>query len=167
MRKMFSKNFRKTYHKELEICLYLSIFSKEISQLTDWQTNKNSELFEPVYKHPRNVSKRFQQDILSRTKDIKQFSQLLTHTHTQTERHTHTQIDRQSGIFRPERSQCIQSMKWLDVIKCADCPTLKESCERRPNCLARCKAPAVGLSAFKNRFDEQWERHLWPGLMLI
>ena len=31
-----------------------------------------------VYKHPRNVPRRFQKDISYRTKDIKQFSQLLT-----------------------------------------------------------------------------------------
>ena len=37
---------------------------------------------ELVYKHPRNVSKRFQKDISSRTKDIKQFSQLITHGRT-------------------------------------------------------------------------------------
>ena len=36
-----------------------------------------------VYTHPKNVSKRFQKDISSRTKDIEQFSQLTTHTHTQ------------------------------------------------------------------------------------
>ena len=35
-----------------------------------------------VYKHPRNVSKRFQTEISSRTKDIKQFSKLYTHGHT-------------------------------------------------------------------------------------
>ena len=37
---------------------------------------------ELVYKHPRNVSKRFQKDISYRTKDMKQFSQLRTQTHT-------------------------------------------------------------------------------------
>ena len=35
-----------------------------------------------MYKHPRNVSKRFQKNISSRTKDIKQFSQLYTDTQT-------------------------------------------------------------------------------------
>ena len=42
---------------------------------------------EIVYKHPRNVSTRFQKDISSRTKDIKQSSQLLT------QEHTHIQMD--------------------------------------------------------------------------
>ena len=37
---MSSKSFKKTYHLELEISLYLSNFSKEVSQLTDWQTYK-------------------------------------------------------------------------------------------------------------------------------
>ena len=34
------KNFRKISHTELEISLYLSNFSKKVSQLTDWQTYK-------------------------------------------------------------------------------------------------------------------------------
>ena len=34
------KKFRKIYHPELEISLYLSNLSKEVSQLTDWQTYK-------------------------------------------------------------------------------------------------------------------------------
>ena len=38
-----------------------------------------------------------------------------THRHTHTHRHTDTQTGRQPGIFRPERSQYIQSMKWLNV----------------------------------------------------
>ena len=42
---------------------------------------------ELVYKHPRNVSKRFQKDISSKTKDIKQFSQLFTHANTDTVTH--------------------------------------------------------------------------------
>ena len=50
------------------------------NRLTDLQKNLND--LELEYKHPRNVSKRFQKDISSRTKDIKQFSQLITHTHT-------------------------------------------------------------------------------------
>ena len=32
------KNFRKISHTELELSLYLSNFSKKVSQLTDWQT---------------------------------------------------------------------------------------------------------------------------------
>ena len=54
-------------------------FIKEVNQekdLTDIQ--KISNYLELVYKHTRNVSKRFQKDISSRTKDIKQFSQLTT-----------------------------------------------------------------------------------------
>ena len=39
------KNFRKISHPELEISLYLSNFSKKVSQLTDWQTYTNLELF--------------------------------------------------------------------------------------------------------------------------
>ena len=34
------KNFRKISHTEPEISLYLSNFSKKVSQLTDWQTYK-------------------------------------------------------------------------------------------------------------------------------
>ena len=35
---MSPKSFRKIYHPELDISLYLCNFSKEVSQLTDWQT---------------------------------------------------------------------------------------------------------------------------------
>ena len=35
------EKIRKISHPELEISLYLSNFSKEVSQLTDWQTYKN------------------------------------------------------------------------------------------------------------------------------
>ena len=37
------KNFRKISHSELEISLYLSYISKEVSQLTDWQAYKKQE----------------------------------------------------------------------------------------------------------------------------
>ena len=37
---MSPKNFRKISHSELEICLDMSNFSKEVSQLTDRQTHK-------------------------------------------------------------------------------------------------------------------------------
>ena len=37
---MSPKIFRKVTHPELEISLYLSNFSKEVRQLTDWQTYK-------------------------------------------------------------------------------------------------------------------------------
>ena len=36
------------------------------------------------------------------------------HTDTQTDTHTDTQTDRQPGIFGPERSQYIQSMKMTE-----------------------------------------------------
>ena len=51
-----------------------------MNRLTDIQDIQH--YLELEYIHPRNVSKRFQKDILSRTKDIKQFSQLTTDTHT-------------------------------------------------------------------------------------
>ena len=35
---MYPRKFRKIYLPELEISLYLYNFSKEVSQLTDWQT---------------------------------------------------------------------------------------------------------------------------------
>ena len=38
------KNFRKISHTELEISLYLSNFSKKVSQLTDWQTYKKFKI---------------------------------------------------------------------------------------------------------------------------
>ena len=37
---MSPKNFRKISHSGPDICLYLSNFSKKVSQLTDWQTYK-------------------------------------------------------------------------------------------------------------------------------
>ena len=51
-----------------------------MNRLTDIQEIGN--YLELVYKHPRNVTKKFQKDISSRTKDIKQFSQLTTHRQT-------------------------------------------------------------------------------------
>ena len=56
-------------------------------------------------KHPRNVSKRFQKDISSGTKDIKQFSQLITHTHTQTHTHTDTRTSVNLELTPPEVGQ--------------------------------------------------------------
>ena len=54
---MSPKKFRKISHPELEISLHLSCFSKEISQLKDWQTYKKIQNYlEKVYQHPRNVS---------------------------------------------------------------------------------------------------------------
>ena len=38
-------NFRRIYHTELEISLYLSNFSKRVSQQIYWQRYKKSELF--------------------------------------------------------------------------------------------------------------------------
>ena len=49
---MSPKNFRKISHQELEISLYLSNFSKEVSQLTDWQTYKK---FENIRNKCRNI----------------------------------------------------------------------------------------------------------------
>ena len=60
----------------------------EMNRMTDIQEIQNH--LKLVFKHPRNVSKRFQKDISSRTKDIKQFSQLTTHRHTH--RHTDGQV---------------------------------------------------------------------------
>ena len=40
IQEMSPKHFRKISHPEVEISLYLSIFSKKVSQLTDWQTYK-------------------------------------------------------------------------------------------------------------------------------
>ena len=42
---------------------------------------------EKVYKHIRNVSKKFQKDFSSRTKDIEQFSQVGTETRNHTPKH--------------------------------------------------------------------------------
>ena len=50
-----------------------------MNQLTDIQEILN--YFELVYKYPRNVSKRSQKDISTRTKDNEQLSQLITDKH--------------------------------------------------------------------------------------
>ena len=50
--------------------------SKPTNIMTDMQYIQN--YLEQLYKHPRNVSKNFQKDISCGTKDIKQFSQLMT-----------------------------------------------------------------------------------------
>ena len=49
---MSLKNFRKISHTELEISLYLSNFSKKVSQLTDWQTYKK---FRTIRKSCTNI----------------------------------------------------------------------------------------------------------------
>ena len=54
-----------------------------------------------VNKDPGNVSKRFQKDISSRTKDIKQFSQLMTDT--QKHRHAETHTDMSKSRADPTR----------------------------------------------------------------
>ena len=59
-----------------------------MNRQTDIQEFQN--YLEIVYKHPRNVSKRFQKDIYSRTKDMKQFSQLTMDTHTDARTDTQT-----------------------------------------------------------------------------
>ena len=64
--------FRKIYHPGQEISLYWPNFSKNISQLTDKQT-KNCDYLEIVYKDPRIVAKKFQEDVSSRTGDIHTF----------------------------------------------------------------------------------------------
>ena len=46
------KNFRKISHPEVEISLYLSIFSKKVRQLTDWQTYKK---FRIIWNLSRNI----------------------------------------------------------------------------------------------------------------
>ena len=58
-----------------------------------------------MYKHPQNVSRRFQKHISSRTKDIKQFSQLMTHEHT----HTHTSVNLE--LTQPELGG--SAKKWV------------------------------------------------------
>ena len=68
---MSQKNFRKISHPKLEISLYQPNFSKAVSQtnrLTDIQEIRKH--LEIVYKHIRNVSKKIQKDISSRTGDI-------------------------------------------------------------------------------------------------
>ena len=53
------KNFRKISHPELEISLYLSSFSKKVSQLTDWHIQKIHNNLKIVQKYPGNISKNF------------------------------------------------------------------------------------------------------------
>ena len=65
---MSSKNFRKISHPELDISLYLSNFSKEVSQLTGWQTYKKiRKIWNWCTKVPKNVTKKFQKDLSSRS----------------------------------------------------------------------------------------------------
>ena len=49
---MSPKSFRKLSHSELEISLYLSNISKEVSQLTDWQTYRK---FTIIWKQCTNI----------------------------------------------------------------------------------------------------------------
>ena len=49
---MSPKSFRKIFHWKLEIFIYLCNFSKEVSQLTDWQTYKK---FRIIWKWCNNI----------------------------------------------------------------------------------------------------------------
>ena len=49
---MFPKQSEISY-PEVEICLHLSKFSKEVSQLSDWQTYKKIEM---IWKWSRNIT---------------------------------------------------------------------------------------------------------------
>ena len=49
---MSPTNFRKISHPELDLSLYLSSFSKEVSQLTDWQTYKKYRI---IWKWCNNI----------------------------------------------------------------------------------------------------------------
>ena len=103
---MSSKDFRKISHQELEKSLYLSNFSKEISKLTDWQTYKKFRIiWNLCINIPGMSTKKFQKDISTRTKDIKQFSQLLTDT--QTHRHTHGRTWVNVELTPPEVGQLL------------------------------------------------------------
>ena len=84
---MSSKSLGKIYHPELEISLYLTYFSKEVSQLTDWQTYKKlTTIWTNIL---GNVSKKFQK-IYHEELEIslylsnfrKEVSQLQTDRHT-------------------------------------------------------------------------------------
>ena len=59
----FPRNFWTISHLELKISLYLYNFNKEVSQLTDWQTYKKSELLgtsEPTSQEClQKISKRY------------------------------------------------------------------------------------------------------------
>ena len=50
--RMSPKNIRMISHPELEIYLYWSNFSKNVSQLTDWQTYKK---FKMICKYSKNI----------------------------------------------------------------------------------------------------------------
>ena len=72
-------------------------------RLTDIQEIQN--YIKLVYKHPGYVSKRFQKDISCGTKDIKQFSQLITDTQTDTQTDTRTSVNLE--LTPPEVGQLI------------------------------------------------------------
>ena len=73
-----------------------------MNRLTDIQEIWN--YLELVYKHPGNISIRFQKDISSRTKGIKLFSQLTTDAHT----HTWTNVNLE--LTPPEVGQLLTSI---------------------------------------------------------
>ena len=59
---MSPTNFRNISHTELEISLYLSNFSKKVSQLTDWQTYKKFRIIEIQYRNiPGKPPKNFRE----------------------------------------------------------------------------------------------------------
>ena len=64
------RNFRKIYHTELEISLYLSNLSNEVANYQTDRHTKNSELFGTSVPMSRTVLKKLQKDISSRSGDI-------------------------------------------------------------------------------------------------
>ena len=79
---MSPKSFRKLSSLELELFLYLSNISKEVSQLTDIQEIQNH--LELVYQSPKNVSKKCHQE-LELSLHLYNFSQKVSQlTHWQT-----------------------------------------------------------------------------------
>ena len=68
--KRISKDYRKISHPELDISLFLSIFSKEVSQLTDWEIYKKFRIIWKWCNNILGVSKKIQKDSSFRTRDI-------------------------------------------------------------------------------------------------
>ena len=67
-----------------------------------------------MYKHPKNVFKGFQKDISPRTKDIKQFNRLYTHTQSHAQTQVNLELTTRGGSakkysFKPNSKKLLAS----------------------------------------------------------
>ena len=90
---MSAKDFRKTSHPELELSLYLSNFSKKISQLIDWDTYKKFMIIRNWCTNILGMSPEDFRKISHPEPKILNSLVNWSHTHRQTDRRTSVNLE--------------------------------------------------------------------------